>query len=371
MNEATELTLKDYLRDLILTAGPISVSEYMSLALAHPTLGYYRSRDPLGRGGDFTTAPEISQMFGELLGLWAVMTWQRFGEPTVFNLVEVGPGRGTLMADALRATKNVPGFHAALHVHMVETSTVLIDKQLQTLKAEHVPITWHTDVTQIPETGPVCMIGNEFLDALPLRQVIFTEDQWHERLVTWDTPQQALTFAISDMPLSPQPEVPSGLSGDALTEGAILEIPHVVTNVLADVAQLLQASGGVALFIDYGHSQSGIGDTLQAMQGHQYADILADPGNADLTVHVDFAHVARRAQIEGLKAYGPTTQGHFLAALGLGARAQQLVQAAQTDQQRRDIALAYDRLVGADGMGSLFKVIALTTDGFGAPEGFQ
>lgn len=371
------LALKHHLRDLIQATGPISVADFMQQALGHPELGYYRTRDPLGRQGDFITAPEISQMFGELLGLWTATVWQRFGQPASFHLIELGPGRGTLMADALRATQTVAGFHKALSIHMVETSPVLTGHQQSSLAPYDVEKAWHTSLQEVtpdgPLDGPFALLANEFLDALPVRQVIYQNGAWHERLVDWqDGPtDQELRFMVAEPALSPQPTLPPGLSPTSVSEGSLLELPYAATHVVTDIAHMLRDHDGAALFIDYGHAQSGIGDTLQAVQAHQPVPVLADPGDADITVHVDFAHVMRVAKDAGVQAYGPQSQGGFLSALGIGTRAQHLLSAAQTDEQRRSVASAYERLVSPDAMGSLFKVVAMTSPGFGVPEGMM
>ena len=363
-------SLLDHLRDLIVATGAISVANYMQIALGHPRWGYYRTRDPLGRNGDFTTAPEISQMFGEMLGLWAVTVWQRLGQPNVFRLIEMGPGRGTLIADALRVVCRVPGFNSVIRLHMVETSPVLAAKQQEVLNDFNIPKYWHTRLTDIPNDEPICLIANELLDALPVRQVVFHDGAWHERLVDWNQKSQALILRVSETPLSPQPKLPEGAMAGDVFDGSIMEIAILASAIVRDVADLILAHNGAALFIDYGHDTGCFGDTLQAIRGHKYAHVLDSPGSADLTTHVDFAHLARVAQEAGLHTYGTITQGQFLRSLGIGARAQKLLSIARSAQQRRDILSAHVRLVSPNSMGGLFKVMALTSPDFGAPEGF-
>ena len=345
--------LKAELVRLIADEGPIPVSRYMALCLGHPRHGYYMNRDPFGVQGDFTTAPEISQTFGELIGLWAAHLWQAMGAPDRFALVELGPGRGTLMADMLRATRIVPGFHAAAAVHLVETSPVLREVQAATLagKAEAV---WHDEIGSALD-GPAIVIANEFLDALPLDQFVMTKAGWRERLVGLDG-EGRLAFGLAG-------EVVSGGSSPQVAgeEGAVLERPTAALDLVSEVASHVTRSGGGALFIDYGSMQSGFSDTLQAMRRHAFVDPLAEPGNADLTVHVDFARMGQAALRAGAAAHGPVTQADFLLALGLAERAQALSAKATLDQAQA-IGAAFDRLTqaGETGMGELFKVLALS-----------
>ncbi|MFN3689059.1 class I SAM-dependent methyltransferase [Salinarimonas sp.] len=345
---------------LVAAEGPIPVSRYMALCLGHPTLGYYMTRDPLGLEGDFVTAPEISQMFGELLGLWAAQTWIDLGRPSPLRLVELGPGRGTLMADALRAAAVVPGFLDALDLHLVETSPVLRAKQAASLAASPRPPTWHGNVTGVPE-GPAIAIANEFFDALPVRQLVRHGGRWHERVVGLDG-AGALAFG-----LAPDPE--PGLD-DPAPEGAVIEIQASGVPVMRALAERIVREGGAALAIDYGHATSGYADTLQAVRRHAFADPLAEPGEADVTAHVDFAQLARAAREAGARVFGPVTQGAFLAGLGLEARARRL--AAATPERAPEIAAAANRLAGTGegGMGELFKAMAVTQAGLDSCAGF-
>ncbi|MEZ2406744.1 class I SAM-dependent methyltransferase [Bosea sp. RCC_152_1] len=342
-------TLKAELIRLIRDEGPLPISRFMALALGHPRHGYYMTRDPFGQEGDFTTAPEISQMFGELIGLWSAHLWQAMGAPARFRLVELGPGRGTLMADVLRATRIVPGFHAALSVHLVETSPVLRAKQAATLSGTE-PV-WH-DAVATALDGPAIVLANELLDALPLDQFVMTAEGWHERLVGLDD-HGGLAFGLA-------------LVGEdslkiAAPAGSVFEQPFAALDVVAEVARHLANAGGGALFIDYGSMHSGLGDTLQAMKRHAFVDPLAEPGEADLTVHVDFERMGQAALKAGAALHGPASQRDFLLALGLAQRAQTLSQKADT-AQRQAISDAFDRLIapGEAGMGDLFKVVALS-----------
>ncbi len=343
--------------------GPLKVADWMQACLADPEHGYYMTRDPFGRRGDFTTAPEISQMFGELLGLWTAVVWQQMGSPGAFRLVEVGPGRGTLMADALRATANVPGFAGAMNVHMVETSPALKAVQEKTLAGSASPVNWHRDLTGVPD-GPLILIANEFLDALPARQLIRHQDAWHERRI--DMKRNAFEFVIGEA--VDDCDIPASLR--EAEPGSIFEVSDAVRDVTAAISDRLTHSGGAALLIDYGHAPSGLGDTLQALKGHGFADPLADPGEQDLTVHVDFDAAGRSAAAAGARVWGPLTQGDLLERLGIAARAAALLAGADKSQAQ-DIATARRRLVDTDAMGRLFKAMALTHPDAPAPPGFE
>jgi SAM-dependent MidA family methyltransferase len=313
--------------------------------------GYYVTRDPFGARGDFTTAPEISQMFGELIGLWAAELWRLMGSPGQLRLIELGPGRGTLMADVLRAGRIVPDFLQALSVHLIETSPVLRARQQETLSGGRVQIAWHEDFGDLPD-GPAIVIANEFFDALPITQFVRTEQGWHERLIGLDANGQ-LAFGLAP---EPRQELPA--SGNV---GDVLEWPALAVEIVAAIARRLAAHGGAALLIDYGYSGPAFGDTLQAMKGHGFVDPLADPGDADLTAHVDFARLAEAARSGGAAVHGPVRQGDFLRALGIDMRAKAL-QARASPAQAADIAGALRRLTGAgrEDMGRLFKTLALS-----------
>ncbi|MDB5591732.1 SAM-dependent methyltransferase [Enterovirga sp.] len=329
--------------------GPISVARYMALALGHPAHGYYMTRDPLGRAGDFTTAPEISQMFGELIGLWCCDVWDRMGRPAPFVLAEQGPGRGTLMSDALRAARLVPDFLRAASVHLVETSPVLRQRQQSRLEGAGAPIRWHEELDGIPE-GPAIILGNEFLDALPIRQFVRTETGWHERMVGLG-PDGALAFGMAPDPEPRLAELP-GRPGDLREFGA------AATLVVRTVSERLVRCGGAALFVDYGTSEPRPGSTFQAVRGHRRADPLEAPGEVDLTAHVDLGAVSRQAVAAGASVHGPVPQGEFLGALGIRERASRLSKAAGG----AEVAAALSRLTGqGEGeMGQLFQAIAIS-----------
>jgi len=348
------VSLLDEMRAMIAAEGPVSVERYMSLCLGHPVHGYYVTRDPFGAGGDFTTAPEISQVFGEMIGAWAVEVWQRLGSPRVFRLVELGPGRGTLMADLLRAARVRPSFLEAARVHLVETSPTLRRLQAERLRDAPAPIAWHARLGEVPG-GPAIVIGNEFLDALPIRQYVATERGWCERLIGLQGDGD-LAFGVSAEPSAAVTRAPE--------PGAVVELAPARVAFVRELATRLAAEDGAALLIDYGYDGPAFGDTLQAVRGHAFADPLAHPGQADLTAHVDFGALARAAQAAGASSAGPADQGEFLRACGIEMRAARLAQRA-APAQAEAIRAALERLIGQKPgqMGGLFKVLGLAGPG--------
>ena len=345
-------TLADRLRRLIAAQGPIPVSDYMALANAH----YYATRDPLGVAGDFTTAPEISQMFGELVGLALADVWDRAGRPGDVRYVELGPGRGTLAADALRAMRGA-GLEPA--VHFVETSPVLRSAQ-----ADRVPsATWHDDLSTLPDDGPVLAVANEYFDALPVRQLVATKTGWRERLVTLDGDR----FVPAAGPPVPPDSIPAHLR--AAAPGTVIEVSPASLGQARLLAARIALRGGAALIVDYGHDRTGAGETLQAVRRHEYADPWAEPGEADLTAHVDFESLARASAGAGLEVRGPAAQGDWLARLGIDARAEAL--ARNAPNRVEELKIAKDRLVSPHQMGRLFRVLGLSSPGWPAPEGFS
>lgn len=357
--------LADRLRRLIAVVGPLTVERYMAAALGDPEQGYYHCTDPLGAEGDFVTAPEVSQMFGELLGLWCATSWEAMGRPAPFLLAEIGPGRGTLMEDALRALRNLPDFHAALRLHLVESSPKLKAFQAERLKG--VDAAWHDTIGEVPE-GPMVLIANELFDALPIRQLVRTPEGWCERLVAVDAESGELCFVVATRPSPAQALVPPGLKEAG--PGAIFEVSPAAIGLAHHIGRRLAAFGGAALIVDYGGEQSGLGETLQAVKRHRPHPVLAAPGEADLTAHVDFALLAKAAREAGARTYGPVSQGAFLRTLGIDARARRLM-ARATARQREDIAGALRRLTHPDEMGTLFKAFAITHPDLKAPAGFE
>lgn len=350
----------------IAATGPITVADYMAEALGHPEYGYYATRDPLGAAGDFITAPEISQMFGELIGLWCTEIWRQGLAPAPVNLVELGPGRGTLMADALRAAATVPGYREALSVHLVETSPVLTDIQRRTLAGQSAQ--WHSRFDDVP-AGPILLIANEFFDALPIHQFERTDTGWRERMVGSAGEDGGFQLGLAPG-ASPQAAlIPDSVTG-AATPGDIAEICPAGIAIAAAIAGRIARDGGGALFIDYGHEQSAPGDTLQAVRGHDRHDPFDSPGEADLTAHVDFAILSRAAAEAAVTVHGPITQGELLVRLGINLRADRLIRSA-TEAQAEDIRGARRRLIAPEEMGTLFKAMALTPRDTPPPPGFD
>lgn len=348
--------LGDLLVARIARTGPISLSDYMADCLMHPVHGYYATRDPFGQNGDFITAPEISQMFGELVGLSLAQSWIDQGRPAPFTLAELGPGRGTLMVDALRATKAVQGFHDALTVHFVETSPTLRQAQ-----AKAVPdAIWHDNVATLPDQA-LFLIANEFFDALPIRQFVRTGDAWREKMV--GLADDKLSFGLSTA-------APIALLEHRLADtgqGDLVEHCSALPAIMQTVGQMIDAHGGLALVIDYGDWQSQ-GDTLQALKAHDHVDPLATPGTSDLTAHVDFAAIARNAA--PAKFTRLTTQGLFLERLGITARAQTLAQKL-TGVARDAHIKAHRRLTHPAEMGDLFKVMGIYPATATSPPGLE
>lgn len=346
--------------------GPIPVADYMAECLLNPRQGYYTSeKEPFGVRGDFVTAPEISQMFGEMIGLWCVDAWQRaMGAPAKFHLIELGPGRGTLMADALRAARAAPDFLRAAEIHLVEASPALRGRQRQRLSAQ--APTWHGGFETTPE-GPFLLVANEFFDALPVRQLVRGERGFHERLVGLAPGGEALAFGMAGEVSAHARLLPPPLV-DA-PRGSIVEVSPPSLSLVRAIAGRIARHGGAALIVDYGPAASAPGATLQALRRHARHDPLADPGEADLTAHVDFAALAKAARDEGIAAFGPVPQGEFLRALGIDARARRLSESA-SEEQRTAITSALDRLLGEAEMGTLFKALALGSGGAPVPAGF-
>lgn len=345
------------LEDKISRDGPISVADYMS-AVAE---AYYSRGDVFGRAGDFVTAPEISQVFGELIGLWCVTAWQSLGAPRAFHMVECGPGRGTLMADALRTiAETAPDFMKEASIHLVEQSAAL--QGIQAAKLEDWDIQWHEDLSTLPK-APTIVIGNEFLDALPTEQYEKTPVGWCKRLV--DHRNGEFQFVTA-----PDATHDVGDAYDDAETGSILERSSHVEETIKGLAGHCVEHHGAVLMIDYGHTHSDIGDTLQAVKGHTYHPVLKDPGSADLTAHVDFALVTEAARSEGAHVFGPVEQGLWLRRLGVIIRESQLM-AGKPSEQQDAIRASIRRLIDPDGMGLLFKVIAFATPDVGALAGFE
>lgn len=342
---------------LIEQSGPLQISDYFALCLADPEYGYYQNRQPFGRSGDFITAPEVSQLFGEMIGIFLVHAWQAHGAPADVRIVEIGPGRGTLMADALRVIARLaPELYANATIHMVETSERLRAEQRQTLVRIKQRISWHGAFEEIP-AGFTLMIANELFDAIPVRQFAKTPEGFRERMVGLDD-TGALTFGLGQTGLDPA-LLPVEEAG--VPDGEIFEISPARSAVMQAVAAKLVRDGGTALTIDYGHLVSGFGDTLQAVHRHEFDPPLARPGEADLTSHVDFQALAEAAAAAGAHIHRPINQGEFLLGLGIVERAGALgsERDALTQATLRE---AVNRLAGeGEGrMGELFKALAIS-----------
>ena len=355
--------MSDALKQKILrhieATGPMSIAEYTHICMSDPNHGYYQQQDPIGRSGDFITAPEISQMFGELVATWCIKAWQQMGEPEAFNLVELGPGRGILMADLLRAARSVPKFLKAATITLVESSPKMQQLQREKLGDQCL---WASDISKIP-TAPSIFIANEFLDVLPFRQYVKHKSQWVERAIGADAAFSKLEFAISsggiDSRLLPE-------NSENEPDGAVFEIAPAREAIVQMVAEHIKEYEGAALFIDYGHTASGFGDTFQAILKHEFTDPLAAPGKADLTNHVDFFPLAKAAKTAGCHPFPVLTQGEFLLALGLLERAGALGHGKDEATQAR-IKSEAERLALPGEMGDLFKCLAFASTKMALP----
>lgn len=347
------MSLKEKLIDYIRDNGPMTVAEYMGACLYDPDDGYYATRPAIGgASADFLTAPEASQMFGELIGLWCAHEWDAMGKPA-FNLIELGPGRGVLMQDALRATKRLEGFRDACNIVLIETSAPLRDEQAERIDEPE----WALRLEDAPP-GPSLIIGNEFLDCMPIRQFVRGEDGWHEKLVGLNEAEQ-LVFGLSAA--IPGPETDD-------EPGTVREIAPSLESFMYEIERRLHDAPARVLLIDYGYVRPEGADTLQALKNHKKIDPIETPGEADLTAHVDFARVADLALNADLQVHGPITQGQFLRNLGIEVRAETLSNA--NPQQAARITRELKRLTDADQMGALFKVICLSSPNLPPPAGF-
>jgi len=353
------------IKKLIKSSGPMPVWRYMELCLMHPKHGYYLSRDPLGREGDFTTAPEVSQMFGELLGLWAASVWKAIGSPPLLRLIEIGPGRGTMTADALRALRVLPPLYQALSIHLVEVNPVLREKQKATLSGTR-NLTWHDTIDDVPD-GPSVIFANEYFDVLPIHQAVKRENGWHERTVELDDGGK-LAFGAATEPI-PRFEVLLPPWVRAAPVGAVFEWRPDAE--IMKIASRVRDQEGAALVIDYGHLRSDAGDTFQAIARHSFADPLKNPGEADVTAHVDFQALVRATEDLGARVHGPVPQGDFLKRLGIETRAVSLM-AKASHEVSEDVAGALKRLIGggSSGMGQMFKVLGISEPNLTTLAGF-
>lgn len=355
--------LCEHLRARILTDGPLSIADYMHECLYHPQLGYYNTRAPIGAAGDFVTAPEISQMFGEMIGVWLNDLWQRMGRPTKAYMLELGPGRGTLMQDLLRSID--PNFKQALSVHMLEISPVLRDLQQNQLKGEK--ITWHTELEEALnacQDAPILVVANEFFDALPIHQLIKREKGWVEQWVQWHDQENRFCFTEGPVTKDIMEE-----NMPAVENGTIVELSPCSQKLMQQLAQQIVQQGGAMLTIDYGFQENATGSTFQAVSKHKYHDPLSHVGQIDLTAHVNFPALGRSARKQGAQVWGPAPQGIFLSELGIQIRGQQLQRKASPNQ-KAELERSLHRLTSPTQMGTLFKVMAVTAPNTPIPVGF-
>ncbi len=343
----------------IAAQGPLTLQEYMEACLYDPEYGYYKKRGPLGRGGDFITAPEISQVFGELIGLWAGETWRIAGQPHEVRVIELGPGRGTLMADALRALRVLPGFLESASVHLIETSAPLRAAQEAALSSVRCPVSWHERIEEVP-AGAAIVIANEFFDCLPVQQFGLDEAAglWRERMVSFENESFGFELSSNGMEALHHP-VPPGIA-----DGAIVEVRPGAAGILRTFAARAAVAPLAALVIDYGYAQPSSGDTVQAVRQHRFAGLFEAPGEADLTAHVDFSDLLQSANELSLEAFGPMPMGEWLLRLGLEARVRQLLSRA-TAEEAMEIRSGVSRLVDPAQMGVLFKAVVFTGGGPG------
>jgi SAM-dependent MidA family methyltransferase len=357
-------SLEERIKRSIALQGPMDLATFMAMALGDPKEGYYMSGDPFGKAGDFTTAPEVSQMFGELIGIWILDQWQKAECPSPFHLIELGPGRGTLMADMVRTLSQHPKAKEALSLHMVETSPSLQSKQQQALKGftqQGIKARWHETIESLPKGAPHFIVANEFFDALPIHQWIFHKDKWHERIIGLGKDKN-LAFG-----LGPVRDLGDKTCPEAPKDGAIWEHAPLASALCQTLARSMAETGGAALFIDYGYKKSALGDTLQALKAHQFADPLHAPGKQDMTAHVNFESLEKAVQTAAPSLSSVlTTQGSFLLEMGLLQRAGQLG-TGKNHEEQESIRDAVERLAAPDQMGELFKVMAILPQGIDAP----
>jgi NADH dehydrogenase [ubiquinone] 1 alpha subcomplex assembly factor 7 len=355
----------------ILETGPITIAEFMTICLLDPTDGYYPTRDPFGKDGDFITSPEISQMFGELIGLWCMQTWHDMGQPKKINLIEYGPGRGIMMQDIVRVAKLDKGFLESISITLIEASPVLESIQAETLSEAPCPVNWSPNIEEIPQM-PSIILGNEFLDCLPIRQFIQTDKNlglngWRERLVT--VKNNKLGFGISPFELAEwqKKELPN--SHHKAIQNDLLEFCPAFSQIIDELKSRSLNSNTRALFIDYGPATTDFGDTLQSLQKHKKINVFSDLGNADLTARVNFEHLANLSKANNLSVTSVITQGEFLCNMGIKVRAEKLMKA--KPELRNNIQRQLNKLISQDEMGALFKVICFQSEELGLPLGFE
>jgi len=350
-------TLQLRLKSLIAKKGPISLKEYMAISAET----YYSNETVFGKEGDFITAPEISQVFGELIGLWSITAWKAMGKPERFSFVELGPGRGVLMADALRAINQTEkSYLSCASIHMIEKSQKR--KMEQKAILEEYDITWHSNIYNLPK-GPIIIIGNEFIDAIPIKQFIKKNDKWFERLVGFDN--KGLHFKISN---TPEEKLKNKFQDSP--DNTILETSNDRDKIIRLLAQTCKNGPGITLILDYGYTSSRTGDTLQAVKKHSFSSILNDPGKTDLTAHVNFHDIEMTAKLNNNRVFGPISQGKWLKNLGVNIRRFQLMNG-KSNKEKQLISSSIDRLITSEQMGEIFKVIAFSSSKILEVEGFN
>ena len=379
MTENNQTTLVERLKSKIVAAGSITVEQYMEACLADKISGYYVKKDPIGAEGDFITSPELSQIFGELIGLWTFEIWQMMGKPSTVHLIELGPGRGTLMSDALRALKIVPEYYQKLNIHLVESSQVLKNKQKQNLARFDQQINWHSDIESLP-FGPKIFIANEFFDALPVKQYQYKGNQWFERLIRLKTAEnsnhnQPFEYSLDERPAEHIESILTELKAQqsqSLQQKSdiIFEYRCNCINLIKKIAEFGKQAPLALLLIDYGHTETAFEETLQAVKKHKYFNPLSQPGEADITTQVDFNQLKQSAQMSGLTAHGPISQGQFLLSLGLEQRLNQLLKNVRPAHYKQ-LESGTLRLVDPKQMGLLFKAMALLSSNLPPPSPFN
>ena len=351
--------------------GPITIAEFMTICLLDPTNGYYPTRDPFGKDGDFITSPEISQMFGELIGLWCMQTWHDMGQPKKINLIEYGPGRGIMMQDIVRVAKLDSNFLESINITFIEASPVLEAIQAETLSKAPCPVNWASNLEEIPQM-PTIILGNEFLDCLPIRQFIQTDENkglkgWRERLVT--VKNNNLAFGISPFELPQWQKKVLPTSHNKAIQNDLLEFCPAFSQIIDELKKRSLNNDTRALFVDYGPATTDFGDTLQSLKEHRKVNVFSDLGNADLTARVNFEHLVNLSINNNLSVTSVITQGEFLCNMGIKVRAKNLMKA--KPESMINIQRQLNKLISRDEMGALFKVICFQSEGLGLPLGFE
>ncbi|MFN7038883.1 MAG: class I SAM-dependent methyltransferase [Alphaproteobacteria bacterium] len=348
------------IKNLIRKESNISIARFMEEVISNDQYGYYNNNDTIGELGDFITSPEISQLFGEMIGLWCADVWYKLNCPKEFILVELGPGKGTLIDDLLRSTKNIPGFHNAIQIHLVEISANLRERQEEILSKYNIPKYWHKSIKNLPDNLPSIYIANEFFDALPINQYIKLKDDWFEITISLNEIDEELCFVY--MPVMDKVKTDLENDYDHLTHNSIVEISSKSIEIIKTIGDNIVKNNGAALIIDYGYTdpyseRKATSSTLQAIKNHKFHPILKDIGKADISAHVDFYTLAEAVKVKSINPQ-ITTQGKFLTDIGINIRANLLLEKADIIN-KKNIYLALDRLTSPNKMGNLFKVLSM------------